>query len=122
MRKDRENRFKLIVVIWIILVIHINLIVTIMIMGKKVDVINIAEDKIESILDKKYSEIEEKLDKKYEELKELGEVTKIYSDCAHKWREIGESPNGCYKTFTCDNCGTIQVINICEESIYINVK
>lgn len=107
---DKYVKVKGILVIWVLVIIHINLIFNLCTM-------------ISSISNKEFraSDLEQVLDDKLDKIKQFEEVNMIYSSCNHTWEKMDRSNAGYHITLSCSKCGTIQVVNITEEAIYINV-
>lgn len=110
---DKYNEYikiKGILVIWVLVIIHINLIFNLCTM-------------VSGITNKEFkvSNLEQVLDEKLDEVNQFEKINTIYSNCSHSWEKLGESDtNGCM-AFSCSKCGTIQVINMAKEALYINV-
>lgn len=108
---DKYVKIKGMLVIWVLIVIHVNLIFNLCTI-----ISSISNREI-----RKY-DLEQVLDDKLDEVKQFEEVNIIYSSCNHTWEKIGESSTNCCITLSCSKCGTIQVINMAKEALYINVS
>lgn len=107
---DKYVKIKGILVVWVLIVIHVSLMFNIYTM-------------ISSMSNKEFKvyDLEQVLDDKLDKVKQFEEVNIIYSSCNHTWEKMDRSNAGYHITLSCSKCGTIQVVNITKEAIYINI-